>query len=269
MLERPCYEVEFSDGTVLTADAEHQWMVTTRAIRKGVDASLSRWGSAERCLARVERVALAVGRKTDTNVSVRELVDELGSDFKATITRTAHELGSVAREPRKFTRGAGSSYTWNTPVYSRKALTTAVLERVAAPLAHAFPPRFEITTTETMAFTTCAVQPQMAYQLRGSVCVASAAARTELPLPPYMLGAWLGDGTSASASLTCADEQIVERIRSEGIAIEPTAGSYRYWLTLLGLRFRPENVWCAARSSCQGCRRFAAVAGAVGARQRR
>ena len=29
-----CYEVEFSDGTVLVADADHQWRVTTRAARR-------------------------------------------------------------------------------------------------------------------------------------------------------------------------------------------------------------------------------------------
>jgi len=33
MTGRPCYEVEFSDGSVLTADAEHQWVTTTRAQR--------------------------------------------------------------------------------------------------------------------------------------------------------------------------------------------------------------------------------------------
>ena len=31
MRERPCFEVEFSDGTVIVADAEHQWRTTTRA----------------------------------------------------------------------------------------------------------------------------------------------------------------------------------------------------------------------------------------------
>jgi len=32
MLGRPCYEIEFSDGTVVVADAQHQWP-TTRGIR--------------------------------------------------------------------------------------------------------------------------------------------------------------------------------------------------------------------------------------------
>ncbi len=34
MQGRPCFEVEFSDGTVITADAEHQWRTTTRASRR-------------------------------------------------------------------------------------------------------------------------------------------------------------------------------------------------------------------------------------------
>jgi replicative DNA helicase len=34
MTGRPCYEVEFSDGTVIVADAEHQWRTSTRAARR-------------------------------------------------------------------------------------------------------------------------------------------------------------------------------------------------------------------------------------------
>ena len=34
MQDRPCYEVEFSDGEVIVADAEHQWLTWTRAARR-------------------------------------------------------------------------------------------------------------------------------------------------------------------------------------------------------------------------------------------
>lgn len=34
MVGRPCYEVEFSDGTVIVADALHQWLTDTRASRR-------------------------------------------------------------------------------------------------------------------------------------------------------------------------------------------------------------------------------------------
>ncbi|MDQ3787261.1 MAG: replicative DNA helicase, partial [Actinomycetota bacterium] len=33
MVDRPCYEVEFSDGTVIVADAQHQWLTETPASR--------------------------------------------------------------------------------------------------------------------------------------------------------------------------------------------------------------------------------------------
>lgn len=42
-----------------------------------------------------------------------------------------------------------------------------------------------------------------------------------LPLPAYVLGCWLGDGTSSCASFTCADDdsQIIDEIRKEGVPV--------------------------------------------------
>ncbi len=50
MTGRPCYEVEFSDGTVLVADAEHGWLTTTRrsgegAVRTTREIAASLWTS--------------------------------------------------------------------------------------------------------------------------------------------------------------------------------------------------------------------------------
>src|SRR5580704_16597931 len=48
MRERPCFEVEFSDGAVIVADAEHQWRTTTRAVRRqGSENSAARHWSDE------------------------------------------------------------------------------------------------------------------------------------------------------------------------------------------------------------------------------
>jgi replicative DNA helicase len=41
MHDRPCYEVEFSDGTVIVADAEHQWLTETRASRRSARQAAS------------------------------------------------------------------------------------------------------------------------------------------------------------------------------------------------------------------------------------
>lgn len=46
----------------------------------------------------------------------------------------------------------------------------------------------------------------------------------ELLIAPYTMGAWLGDGTSASSGITCADEAILDRIRSDGYTIAPRDG---------------------------------------------
>ena len=42
MRGRPCFEVEFSDGTVITADADHQWRTTTRASHSPQSAGQTR-----------------------------------------------------------------------------------------------------------------------------------------------------------------------------------------------------------------------------------
>ncbi|MFE9339993.1 replicative DNA helicase [Streptomyces sp. NPDC007063] len=42
MTDRPCYEVRFDDGTVLVADAEHQWLTDTRASRRAAREAVRR-----------------------------------------------------------------------------------------------------------------------------------------------------------------------------------------------------------------------------------
>ncbi|GAB4007605.1 hypothetical protein GCM10029992_61800 [Glycomyces albus] len=41
----------------------------------------------------------------------------------------------------------------------------------------------------------------------------------DLPVEPYTLGCWLGDGTTGSAQFTCADDEILEGIRADGYLI--------------------------------------------------
>jgi deoxycytidine triphosphate deaminase len=40
--------------------------------------------------------------------------------------------------------------------------------------------------------------------------------REDLPVDPYVLGVWLGDGTTTSATITTADAQVVQEIRKAG-----------------------------------------------------
>ena len=119
MMNRPCREVLFSDGTFVIADANHQWVT--------IDKNGRRYG----------RSRLAV-RTTDEIARSLQVGDE-----------------------------------WNHHV----------------PLA-------------------------------GPVQYPS---RLDLPIEPYTLGAWLGDGTTTKAEITCYDEEILEQISGDGFAVQPLA----------------------------------------------
>jgi deoxycytidine triphosphate deaminase len=50
--------------------------------------------------------------------------------------------------------------------------------------------------------------------------------RQDLPVDPYVLGVWLGDGTTASATITTADQQVVDEIRAAGYQAHRTTAPY-------------------------------------------
>jgi LAGLIDADG-like domain len=138
--DRPCYEVEFSDGTVIVADAEHQWLTQSR-----LDRSLE----SRRLLNRPR------ARKTD-----------------------------IRRPRRAPVRPCGPS----------------------------------VVTTEEMART---VRSTDGGHANHSIAVAGAlyCEPADLPVPPYTLGAWLGDGTSVTGSVTSADPEIIAEIENEGQSV--------------------------------------------------
>ncbi len=144
MLGRPCYEIEFSDGTVIVADAAHQWLTETRESRKSAHA-----------------VATGYNRYKNQRT------------FAA--VRTTAEIAATVRCPTADRR-----------------LNHSVVNATALDL----PDR-------------------------------------EFLIPPYTLGAWLGDGTSAAAQITTVDPEIIMRIEADGfLAVPSGAALYRYQLRL-------------------------------------
>jgi replicative DNA helicase len=131
---RPCYEVHFSDGSVLVADGQHQWLTETRASR-----------------------------------------------------RSAHQA-----------RNGYNRY--------RNQRTFA-----------------EVRTTEEIAATLRC--PTADRRLNHSVDLAPPLQLPdrELPVGPYTLGAWLGDGTSALAQITTDDPEILQQIEAEGYVTRRSA----------------------------------------------
>lgn len=125
MVDRPCYEVELDDGTVIVADAQHQWVTSTRAQRRAARA----------------------GETPESSV------------------RTTEELAATVRTATADQRANHSIAT-------------------AAPLD----------------------LPDVA-----------------LPIHPYALGFWLGDGNSRRAEFTSADPEIAMRLEGLGYAAQPEA----------------------------------------------
>ncbi|HZZ98153.1 MAG TPA: replicative DNA helicase, partial [Jatrophihabitantaceae bacterium] len=230
MRGRPCFDVEFSDGSVITADAEHQWRTITRAARRAPASHPVRWTFDADCRDRASSIARRFAAQPEGEISIREFIAEIGADFRHTVQRVAWDLGPVGRSPRPAA-GPRRAYTWSAPVYSRRALSAAVAERVAAPLSRSEPVGPAIVTTAEIA---ASLRCQTA-DARANHSVECAAPlqlpEVDLPLPPYLLGAWLGDGTSDSAALTCADDEILDRIRVDGILVTPTSARLRYTLS--------------------------------------
>ena len=129
MHERSCFALTFSDGEVIVADAQHQWLTETRASR---------------------RVAQAAA---------------LGYDSKAA--------------------------------------------------------RPEVRTTQQIAATLRCATADNRINHSVSNCDPLTLPEQALPVPPYALGVWLGDGHSAGARFTTADPEIALHIEAEGLVVKP------------------------------------------------
>ncbi len=57
-----------------------------------------------------------------------------------------------------------------------------------------------------------------------------------LPIPPYTLGAWLGDGSNRDGRITCADEEIMRNIASDGFSFgkRTTKKENKAWTQTVG-----------------------------------
>jgi replicative DNA helicase len=104
----------------------------------------------------------------------------------------------------------------------------------------------EVRTTEEIARTVrCATaDARLNHSVANALPLELPAA--DLPVPPYALGVWLGDGTSAAAQYTSADPEIAVYIEGEGLVAELTGVDRRYSLRL------PAHAPVAARA-CPMC----------------
>ena len=168
MTGRPCFEVEFGDGTVIVADGGHQWLTETHASRKSAVAAAS-------------SNSRQVSQRTFASVkTTREIAETLLSTGDG---RRNHVIG-----------------------------VAGALQLPAA----------------------------------------------DLLIPPYTLGIWLGDGTTASASFTSDDPEVALHVESEGILAPKVGAKMRY-----GLRLPDERVQIPPRNCITCGKEFTAMTSEV------
>jgi hypothetical protein len=205
---RPCYEVEFSDGTVIVADAEHLWRTETAAGRQQharPAQGAPYWPAAD--VAQVAERAAGLLGEPDRLVGTAEVISDVGDQFRNAVYRAAMSLPKEGRVIRPTYRRAGREVGFWAPAYSRQLLYKALVERISVPAgaSRVRPADAEPVTTAQIAASlrrwgrfnhSVALGGPLQYPERG------------LPVAPYTFGCWLGDGGTMTAGFTCADNEI-------------------------------------------------------------
>src|SRR5690606_14226310 len=205
---RPCYEVEFSDGTVIVADADHQWRTTTRA---GRTQRVHRWHAGSYWSPddreRLSRRRAEVLSAPDRPVSTNEILAELGGRFRNPLYQVIRKLPKEETLGRMAYERGGRVITRWVPTYSSHRLYEALSARILSPGRSSRRRTHDtgvVTTTEIAK--TLRVGPAGEWANHAvDVCRPLVCPERALPIAPYTLGCWLGDGSTGTAALTCAD----------------------------------------------------------------
>lgn len=124
-----------------------------------------------------------------------------------------------------------------------KGLKPWLAERNADRAAPALPPPASgsAKTTEALAAT---LRVGKAARLNHAVALAGALQLSEgpLPIPPYTLGVWLGDGTSSAGAITSADEAVIDAVRADGFEVNKSKARYLWGTRGLATLLRAQGL---------------------------
>ena len=230
---RPCYEVEFDDGTVIVADAQHQWRTDTRAARRQGSETRTSWywsASSRRGLLSSWKSALS---EPDRPVTAREILAAAGPEFRAIMHTAGYGVGMAPERIMVEAVGAQRSYRWHAPAYaSRHSLLTRMVYMAERPKNAATTAVHDpVVTTEQIAATLRVggdLRPNHSVATARPLCLPDA----DLPVPPYVLGVWLGDGSSSSPQFTSGDPEIAMLVEGQGFEAPKLKSRLRYALRL-------------------------------------
>jgi len=216
---RPCYEVEFSDGTVVVADAEHLWQTSTATGRQQharPPRGVPYWPTAD--VARVTARAAKVCSEPDRPVGSAEVIADVGTRFQNVLYTVLKEVQRQDRDVRVPVERAGHRTTRWVPAYSSHCAYAALAERVAAPAGSG-----QARRADASPVTTEQIAASLLHWGRANhsipVCGPLEYPEQDLPVAPYTFGCWLGDGRTGGADFTSVDEEILDHIRNDGYLV--------------------------------------------------
>jgi predicted phage terminase large subunit-like protein len=146
-------------------------------------------------------------------------------------------MGALSVGDEVFDRhGKPCRVTWTSPTWTNRPcyiVRTGDGEAIVADARHDWPARLDRTSSERLVTSELLAKPRSKNaQITGSSGLNLPDA--VLPLDPYVLGAWLGDGHTNAAAITSADIEIVERIRSAGVPCRKGRAEYAWSLAPAG-----------------------------------
>jgi replicative DNA helicase len=218
---RPCCEVEFSDGTVIVADAEHLWKTSTRASRRQQSQASPTLYWSEGSLRRVREAHALATEEPDRLISFIEALEAVGPEFRNILHAVGRDVGG--RVPALVQLRDGRTRNWSVPAYPRQALLGALLARAERPInAAAKAVHYGVFTTQQIASTlrTNTADRRLNHAVENAKPLELP--ERELVVPPYTLGVWLGDGHSAAARFTTDDPEIIAYVEADGFDVRPS-----------------------------------------------
>ncbi|HEY5979396.1 MAG TPA: replicative DNA helicase [Microlunatus sp.] len=216
---RSCFEVTFSDGSSVVADADHQWRATSRAARRAAaERRPPRYYFDPAVIDRVAALADATTEDDGTYVTMAELVADVGVDLRHALHSVGREIGPAV----EVLAVAVGETIRRRVVYPRAQMLQVLAHRIGQPMSicgaatHA-----EVVTTAEMLATVQLADGRKNWAV--DVVEPLELPDADLLVDPYTFGAWLGDGHSGSARITTADPEILHRMQDAGYRTRPVA----------------------------------------------
>lgn len=226
MYQRPCYRLTFSDGSTLVADAKHLWQVSSSSQRSR--RSYRRKSREERWPghARLRQQLTALDQQQLARVVTVSQFEAMANDggridlLRRGINDHRWPLDVLGYTTPEAGRFAGRCY-------SAAQITQALLDELSTP-APTWAETHQVLTTEQLA-DALADDPSIGWGI--PVTAPIDGPDIDLPIDPWLLGYWLGDGHKATAAIATNDSEVLQRINRIGYRT-PHYGRYNYGVVL-------------------------------------